>query len=558
MKKQLLGTAIASALALSIAACDDSKNNKDDSGIVSAGDTLALTADDSLVSFNRAAPATVLSTRKITGLGSGESLVGMDFRPSNGKLYGLTKVAVYEIDPITAVAGNRVALASTLSGSDFGVDFNPVVDRLRVINDLKQSLIVDVETRDAFTAGNVTTQANVGTPSAPDASFTVTAAAYTNSITKPVSTRLYDIDTQGDRLFVQNATAADSSLSAPVGLGVDATAANGFDIDGGNNAGYAALTVAGKTGLYQINLAATSAPAATLIGDIGTGTLALKGLALKPTTTTAYALTGDGKLLPFDPVLPGDAMASDALTISGLNSGETVLGIDFRPKDGKLYGITSAARLVTVNTTTGAATVGKSLGLALPLTTGTAPATTPVRYTVDFNPAADRLRVISSTGLNLRIDVDNGITSIDGMLNSTAPELAGFRIIGGAYTNNFAGTTGTALFDIDVTNKAFALQAPPNNGTLVFRGTLEQGVPAAPATFDSATLDIVGGANGLPLLSLSNADGASSLYTFTLPSSDTAVVATSVALNAYPAAGRNQVGPSASPIVIRDIALALE
>ncbi|MFX5419604.1 hypothetical protein ABTD58_19655, partial [Acinetobacter baumannii] len=90
--------------------------------------------------------------------------------------------------------------------------------------------------------------------------------------------------------------------------------ANGFDIDGVSNAGYAALTVAGKTGLYQINLAATSAPAATLVGDIGNGSLALKGLALKPTVTTAYALTGDNKLLPFDPVLPGDALASDALT----------------------------------------------------------------------------------------------------------------------------------------------------------------------------------------------------------------------------------------------------
>ena len=92
----------------------------------------------------------------------------------------------------------------------------------------------------------------------------------------------------------------------------------------------------------------------------------------------------------------------------------------------------------------------------------------------------------------------------------------------------------------------------------MFRGTLEQGVPAAPATFDSATLDIVGGANGLPLLSLSNADGASSLYTFTLPSTDTAVAAVPAGLSAYPAAGRNQVGPSATPIVIRDIALTFE
>lgn len=534
MNKRLLALSISALACFSLAACNltakNAKNNFSDTG-----NALALTSTDELISFNLANPNIILSTLKITGISAGETLVGMDYRPSNGKLYGLTKLAIYIIDPKSGIASGRVLLQSSLTGTSFGVDFNPVVDRLRVVDDLENSLVVNVET------GSVTIQANIGTPNAPDTNFKITAAAYTNSISKPISTRLYDLDTELNRLFVQNAAATDSSLSSPVNLGVVAEDANGFDIDGTNNQGYAVLRVAGKVGLYKIDLTITD-NAASAVGDLGSGTLSIKGFSIKPKVTAAYALTSDNKLLPFDPTLPSEASTADALNISGLNANETILGIDFRPKDGKLYGITSAARLVTINTTTGAATIGKSLGLNLP---------TSAAYNVDFNPFADRLRVISTTGLNLRIDVDMGITNIDGMLNTADPQLNGFKIGASAYTNNFSGTAGTQLFNIDLTNAALALQVPPNDGTQVSQGILQS--VGANAAFNRATLDITGGANGLPLLSIATGTGASNLFTFAIPT----VAAPTVALTPYPSAS-NQLGGASTPIQIKDIALTFE
>lgn len=539
MNKKLIAISVSVAACFGLAACNlTAKNNNLPAD---TGNALALTSTDELISFNLDNPNTILRTLKITGISSSETLVGMDYRPSNGKLYGLSKLAVYIIDPNSGIASSRIELKSALTGTSFGVDFNPVVDRLRVVDDQNNSLVVDVETRGAFISGNVTPQANIGSPNAPDTNFKITAAAYTNSISKPVSTRLYDLDTKSDRLFIQNAAATDSSLSSPVSLGIDAEDANGFDIDGTNNQGYAILRVASKIGLYKVDLAASS-NAASLVGDLGSGTLSIKGFSIKPKVTAAYALTSDNKLLAFDPTLPSEASTADALNISGLNASETVLGIDFRPKDGKLYGITSAARLITINTTTGAATIGKSLNLNLPSSAS---------YNIDFNPAADRLRVTSTMGLNLRIDVDMGVTNIDSMLNTTDPQLTGFKIAANAYTNNFSGTKSTQLFNIDLTNAALVLQAPPNDGTQVFQGALQVGGVSVP--FNRATLDITGGANGLPLLSLATDSGASSLFTFAIPTA----AAPTVVITPYPSAS-NAVGGASTPIQIKDIALTFE
>src|SRR5262245_58930767 len=48
-----------------------------------------LTSDNNLIRFDSAAPANVQSTIAVTGVTAGETLVGIDFRPQNGLLYGL-------------------------------------------------------------------------------------------------------------------------------------------------------------------------------------------------------------------------------------------------------------------------------------------------------------------------------------------------------------------------------------------------------------------------------------------------------------------------------------
>ena len=156
--------------------------------------------------------------------------------------------------------------------------------------------------------------------------------------------------------------------------------------------------------------------AAVRVGTIGSGE-ALAGMALmQPTTVKVYALTADSRLASFDPTAPAALAAS--VPISGLSSGESVLGIDFRPANGKLYALTSTARALTVELNTGARTV------VAPLSADVVDTTLPYtglgnaeRFAVDFNPVADRLRVISDSGLNLRINADTGATTTDGTIN---------------------------------------------------------------------------------------------------------------------------------------------
>ena len=84
----------------------------------------------------------------------------------------------------------------------------------------------------------------------------------------------------------------------------------------------------------------------------------------------------------------------------------------------------------------------------------------------DFNPTVDRIRVVTNTGQNLRLNPNDGtIAATDLNLNPGTPS-----ITGAAYTNNFAGTTSTALLVLDATT--LYTQAPPNNGILTPVGML--------------------------------------------------------------------------------------
>jgi hypothetical protein len=94
---------------------------------------------------------------------------------------------------------------------------------------------------------------------------------------------------------------------------------------------------------------------------------------------------------------------------------------------------------------------------------------------VDFNPAADRLRVITSDGANLRINVDDGKTTVDGTLKYKDGDMQAGKtpkVVAGAYTNSAnPKPTATALYDIDDAGHLLS-QAPPNDGVLNTVGML--------------------------------------------------------------------------------------
>ena len=450
-----LATSAYSGLALSIATGSRPQ---------AAGDTLGLSESGKLVSFNRAAPAKLCTATAISGVGAGETLVGFDTRPADGLLYALSSGSkIYTVDKATAAATLKSTLTVALAGSEFGVDFNPVPDRLRVTSDTGQNLRIDVSTGATTTDGAL----NVG-----GSARGATAVGYTNSLAggnaATLTTTTYYLDSANDQLLTSTNPNA-GELSVVGSLGVDISGINGFDINGSDNTATIAVNAQGTatTTLHTIDL--TTGAASASLGTVGGGERLLGVTAFAaPAVATVYGLTSNDELVKFSPAIPGTVTTVG--TLSGLQGGESVLGLDFRPSTGKLYALTSAGKLYTVDTATAALTAASTL--SADATDNTSPFTaigTDTAYGVDFNPTGPvALRIVGNAGQNLRVgNPDTGNTFTD-----TGLSYGAFGISAAAYTNSFAGTTATSLFVIDPTTDRLFLQAPPNDGVLKDRGPL--------------------------------------------------------------------------------------
>jgi hypothetical protein len=491
-----------------------------------AGELIGLTTTGSLVSFNRGSPAKLCTTAAVAGIDSGDSLVGIDLRPADGKIYGVGKLgSLYSVTSAGAATKACALVADPadttlpyagLTGSNFGLNFNPVPDRLRVVSDGTQNLRINPNPN-ASSQCLVTTDAVLSGTATPS----VTAASYTNAIPGTASTALYAIDTGSDSLVrigtdpaTGGACPADTgnpncgvvTTVGSLGITGDVAATAGLEIDGKVGTAFGAFAAGAATSstLYTVNLATG---AATSVGVIGGGSI-LKSLTLNLNSAVkVYGLTADGHLLSFG--LTANAFTPNAVTdvaISGLSTGDTLVGIDFRPLNGVLYGIGSGGRLYSISTTTGAAT--SLVTFTADPTDTTAPTYTSLNptalYAVDFNPTVDRIRVINNANDNFRINPFTGIVIGDGTING------GTGIVAAAYTNSFIGSTATTLYDLNSTT--LYTQNPPNNGTLVSVGTT--GVTAS----GDIGFDIAGGSNGLVLAAIRTATGTgpSDLYRINL------------------------------------------
>lgn len=224
---------------------------------------VGLTDDQRLVRFGECNPGRTKSAGAITGLVGDTTIVGIDFRVQNGKLYGVGNAGgIYIIDPAKAVATLDSQLTVALSGTTFGVDFNPAADRLRVVSDTGQNLRHDLNTD--------TTIDDTALAYVPAAVATIAGAAYTNNdLDASTATTLLDLDTSLDQVVVQS-PANSGTLAATGKLGFDVDPGAGFDIYTSlrsgvaiGNRGFAALSVAGVSGFYRVNLLTGKA---TLIG----------------------------------------------------------------------------------------------------------------------------------------------------------------------------------------------------------------------------------------------------------------------------------------------------
>jgi Domain of unknown function (DUF4394) len=163
-----------------------------------------------------------------------------------------------------------------------------------------------------------------------------------------------------------------------------------------------------------------------------------------------------------------------------LDGGATLVGIDVRPANGMLYGVTPAGDIVTVDAKTGKWEKKSTLSEKLPAN---------ATITIDFNPVADRMRILTSTGVSLRVNVDDGKATVDGALKYADTEPSKGKtpnIQAGGYSNSCPNVKETALYDIDTATMALMKQAPPNDGILVTIGALGTKVQG-PLAFDVYT-----------------------------------------------------------------------
>jgi hypothetical protein len=219
-----------------------------------------LTADQKLVRFRECSPDRSREIGQISGLLAPDTkLVGLDYRVQDGQLYGLGDGGgIYTLDPYTAAATQVSKLTKPLRGTQFGVDFNPAANALRIISDQGQNLrhpfatLVTVEDTDLVYPA---------TPTAPAATGVgVTGAAYTNNDLDPnTATTLFDIDSQRNQVVIQSPPNA-GVLTATGSLTVDPDSPVGFDIYSRlrngvtiGNSGFAALIVGGQSGFYRMN-----------------------------------------------------------------------------------------------------------------------------------------------------------------------------------------------------------------------------------------------------------------------------------------------------------------
>jgi hypothetical protein len=209
-----------------------------------------------IVTFDSLSPSTVVSSVDISGLQVGDSITGIDIRPATGQLFGLSAFGsasrLYTINPTTGVATLASTIGVRVADNLFGMDFDPVADRLRIVTATAtpQNLTINVDT------GAVALHT-------PVVGAAMHASAYTNNFAGATNTTLYGIDAFNGVLAIQNPPNA-GVLAAVETISVSGIQRNtSLDISGPTGKAYAKLR---GNDLYTVNLATG---AVTLVGPIG-------------------------------------------------------------------------------------------------------------------------------------------------------------------------------------------------------------------------------------------------------------------------------------------------
>ena len=511
-----------------------------------------LTASNTLVRFS-ADGGPVVSGPALTGLGVGETVVGIDFRPLTGELFALSRDGsnVGRLYTVNVASGALTAItltgpAITITGS-VGLDFNPAAatgnNALRIVTSDEQNYRLLFTTT---TSASVNVDGTLNVAGGASATNVIATAYSNNRAGLPGAagvggTVQYAIDSDTDRLYRVNPP-NNGTLTNGMSLGFDIDVDGGLDIVTGSDRALGLFKVGGVSAVFQVNLATGGAMPVRFL-PAGIADLAVPMPVVFP-STTIVGLTATNSLVLFN--TDGGPVANGPI-ISGLGVGETVMAIDFRPFTGDLYALTRDAgnvgRLYTVNPASGAATAVVLAGAALTIT-GT--------VGMDFNPAAitgtNALRIVTGDEQNYRLvfSAAGATVNVDGALNAAGATAT--NITATAYSNNRsglpggAGVGGTIQYAIDSDLDVLYRVNPPNNGTLIDAKPLGLdvrsvgGLDLATANDRALAVFDVAGAVGLYEVALTN--GASALIR-TLPANITDLAIPTPVLGRLHATGTN-------------------
>jgi hypothetical protein len=258
---------------------------------------VAVTASHQLIKFNAGQPQKILASIAIKGLQPGETILGIDYRVVKDTLYALgSSGRLYTLNEDTAqlTQVGTAPFAVKLEGAQFGFDFNPTVDRIRVDSHTSQNLRLHPDTGAVVDSNPNVEGVQIDGPLAYAASdanaskkASIVGAAYSYNKADPKITTNFALDaatgalvTQGSREGTTPAVSPNTGQLFTVGkLGVNFEDA-AFDIQALSDVAFTALS--GKelkgTRWYTIDL---KTGAAQFIGTIGTNE-SIRAMALEP------------------------------------------------------------------------------------------------------------------------------------------------------------------------------------------------------------------------------------------------------------------------------------
>lgn len=220
----------------------------------------AITADSKLVEFYSLNPGTILSTQDIEGLQPGESILGLDYRPSRPEEFGSYALGstgrLYRMASETATQIGLGTFSVPLDGTDFGFDFDPVTDRIRVVSNTGQNFRIDPDTGTVVDGDPDAPGVQPDTPLNPNSPHVV-AIAYTDSPAGSLQGALAGLDATLDSVVRIGApgdpASADAGTVTQLSTGATGdTGASGFDWSQRDNIGYASVVVGGQSQLLRV------------------------------------------------------------------------------------------------------------------------------------------------------------------------------------------------------------------------------------------------------------------------------------------------------------------